>query len=283
MNFKELRQHFTTEISDLFSHEESLSLFYNILEHLTGWKRSDYMMNSSESVEMFQQTAFLEFGKELKGGKPIQYVLGETFFYGLKFFVNQDVLIPRPETEELVQWILDEYPQSQASQEISILDVGTGSGCIAVSLQKKISLADVSAMDVSKSALEVASKNAEFNGVRLNLIQADILAYKSDIHYDIIVSNPPYIRNEEQKEMHENVLGFEPHLALFVENKNPLVFYKAIADFALTNLNTNGNLFFEINESFGQEMIDMLDVKGFKNIELKKDMQLKDRMICCTK
>jgi release factor glutamine methyltransferase len=281
MNFKELRQQFTTEISEIFSDNESSSLFYIILEHLMGWKITDYIINSSGSVSIPQQTAFFKFARELKKGKPIQYILGETFFYGLKFSVNQEVLIPRPETEELVELILEKYRYPKALEQLSVLDIGTGSGCIAISLKKNRIIWDVSAIDVSKTALEVAVKNAESNHVIVTFIQADILKYKSNFKYDIIVSNPPYIKNEEQKMMQGNVLDYEPHLALFVTNEDPLIFYRVIAEFALLNLKDKGALFFEINESLGHEMIDILEKKGFKEIELKKDMQQKDRMICC--
>jgi len=197
------------------------------------------------------------------------------FFYGLPLKINEHVLIPRPETEELVDWVIKEVKHKKDS----LLDIGTGSGCIPIAIKKNLPAISVSAIDISAEALKVASANALINGTEVNFIEADILSYSSDEKYDVIVSNPPYIRELEKADMHENVLAHEPHAALFVSDENPLIFYKTISDFAYINLNPNGYLFFEINEFLWEETLKILIDKGFKNIELRKDMQGKDRMI----
>jgi release factor glutamine methyltransferase len=226
--------------------------------------------------------------EELMTGCPIQYILGETEFYGLTFKVNPSVLIPRPETEELVEWVLSSVGGGQLSVGSSqfaagrILDIGTGSGCIAISLKKHLPDAKVSAIDISPEALKTAKENAELNAVDVAFIEADILNFKSDIEnpkFEIIISNPPYVTLQDKIQMHHNVTGFEPHTALFVPQNDPLLFYKAIADFAANHLTDNGLLFFEINESYGQQVVELLAGKGFKNIELRKDMSERDRMI----
>jgi release factor glutamine methyltransferase len=220
---------------------------------------------------------------ELKTGKPIQYILGHTEFYGLTFNVNPSVLIPRPETEELVEWIIGAGRKAQGGwQQRRILDIGTGSGCIAISLKKNLPQFSVAAMDISPEALKTAKENAELNDVDVNFIQADILDLNSAFkipHSEIIVSNPPYVTLHDKIQMHTNVTDFEPHTALFVPENDPLIFYKAIADFAARNLETGAWLFLEINESYGKQIVELLTNKSFKNIELRKDMSGKDRMI----
>lgn len=220
---------------------------------------------------------------ELKTGKPIQYILGKTEFYGLPFHVNPSVLIPRPETEELVEWVLGSVSSSQLAVG-SLLDIGTGSGCIAVSLRKNLPVFKVSAIDISKEALQTAISNAKLNNVDIEFIEADILNPGSHIshltsHISVIISNPPYVTLHDKTQMHTNVTDFEPHTALFVPENDPLIFYKAIADYAAAHLTKNGLLFFEINESYGKETVELLNDKGFKSIELRKDMSGRDRMI----
>ena len=225
---------------------------------------------------------------QLKTGKPIQYILGKTEFYGLPFYVNPSVLIPRPETEELVAWVISSVGSSKlavGSRQLAaggILDIGTGSGCIAISLKKNLPNFKVSALDISKPAIQTAKENAIFNQVDINFIEADILNYKSEIEIpksEIIISNPPYVTVHDKAQMHANVTAFEPHSALFVPEDDPLLFYKAIAYFAATNLVENGLLFFEINESYGNEIVELLAGNGFKNIELRKDMSGRERMV----
>ena len=217
----------------------------------------------------------------LKTGEPMQYILGHTEFYSLTFKVNPSVLIPRPETEELVEWILSSVGSKQLTVG-SILDIGTGSGCIAISLKKNLPGFSVSAIDISTDALRTAGENAELNNTEVDFISSDILNPKLNIRnpkFKIIVSNPPYVTLDDKKQMHTNVTDFEPHTALFVPENDPLIFYKAIADFASKNLVTGGLLFFEINEAYGEQIVELLNDNKFKNIELRKDMSCKDRMI----
>ena len=216
----------------------------------------------------------------LQDNEPFQYILGNEEFYGLNFKVNKNVLIPRPETEELVEWIIE--TSNKLDENIKILDIGTGSGCIAISLNKNLKKAEIYACDVSNKALEIANENNKILKANVKFFEQDILKkelWKNKETYDIIVSNPPYIPNSEKRLMHENVLNFEPNIALFVENKEPLVFYNTIADFALLNLKMNGFLFFECNEFNAKEVVKLLEKRKFKNIELRKDLSGKDRMI----
>ncbi|MBG6233747.1 release factor glutamine methyltransferase [Pedobacter sp. CAN_A7] len=280
MNFKALKQHFIEKIASVYDVEEASSIFYLAMESISNWNRSQAMLNQLEEVQPLEQERYLQVIEKLNNGLPIQHILQEAYFYGLQFVVNADVLIPRVETEELVQWIVDEV---DSGGKKAILDIGTGSGCIAVSLKKHFLQSTVYAMDVSIEALEVARKNALANHAAISFISGSILGYQSDLMFDVIVSNPPYIKEDEMAAMQPLVLDHEPHQALFVTNENPLLFYKAIADFALTNLHENGYLFFEINEYLGPETVQILRDKGLRNIVLRKDMQGKDRMICCRK
>jgi len=245
---------------------------------------------------------------DLKKQKPIQYILGETEFYGLPFLVNENTLIPRPETEELVELIIKQNSKSEIPPEpkvngaklnskLKILDIGTGSGCIAISLVKNISNVEVYAIDISEEALETAKKNAQINQVEIHFIQADILKInnleqlptsnpklethnpKLETQFDIIVSNPPYVRNLEKQEINPNVLEYEPHLALFVEDDDALLFYRKIAQLALKSLSPNGRLYFEINQYLGKETVELIESFGFKNVVLHKDIYGNDRMI----
>jgi release factor glutamine methyltransferase len=218
--------------------------------------------------------------QELKKEVPIQYLLGKTNFYGLDFEVNENVLIPRPETEELVEWIVKENAKTDKTKTLKILDIGTGSGCIAVSLAKNLPNAKVYAIDVSKKALETAKRNAINNKVEVTFLLNDVLELEElPYDFDIIVSNPPYVRHLEKEEIKKNVLDYEPHLALFVEDHDALIFYKKIATLAQDNLFKNGQLYFEINQYLGKEMIDLLEEMEFKNIELRKDIYDNDRML----
>lgn len=277
MNFKALKHQFVQDIVKDYGPEEALSIFYMAVEKVSGWTKSKFIFNQEAEVDAIEIEHYFFIIKSLQAGQPIQYILEEAHFYGLIFSVNPSVLIPRPETEELVDWIM-----TTVNQPIhSLLDVGTGSGCIAIALKSNLIATDVFALDISAGAIAVAMKNAVHNKVQVHFMQENVLEYEGDLRFDLIVSNPPYVKEDEREGMRANVLDHEPHSALFVENKNPLIFYKAIADLALKNLNDQGYLFFEINEYLGQECMDMLVDKGFKDIVLKKDMQGKDRMIRC--
>jgi release factor glutamine methyltransferase len=255
----------------------SESKFYKELDHLYSREEIRILLKwisetNSPSSENYYQIAL----DELKLGKPIQYILGECEFYGLNFKVNNDVLIPRPETEELVDLIIGENKNSK----INILDIGTGSGCIAITLQKKLPLASVSAMDISENALALAKENALLNNVEINFLKDDALQldHLKYSKFDVIVSNPPYIANAEKNEMSNQVLDFEPHLALFVEDIEPLIFYDKISGFALSNLSPKGKLYFEINQNLSAETLKLLLDKGF-TAEIIKDINGNDRII----
>ena len=224
---------------------------------------------------------------ELAKYRPIQYILGKTEFYELQFELTPDVLIPRPETEELVDWIVCEYENQISNTSLSIIDIGTGSGCIAVSLKANFPNSDVWAVDVSEPALSVAMRNAAKNNVEINFIQRDVL--KDDLtclgceSFDIIVSNPPYVTSSEKSQMQPNVLEYEPHNALFTPDDDPLIFFKRIAAFGIKNLKDSGMIFFEINEAYHKEVADILKQQGFSDISLRKDINGKWRMISARK
>lgn len=280
MNIKDYRTQFIQELLPIYDLGEAESFFYLILEEKKQLKRIDLALNPDLSFSEKEIQSWNLILNQLKKEKPIQYLLKKTSFYGLDFELNTDVLIPRPETEELVEWIVSSQKSKVKSQKLKILDIGTGSGCIAISLAKNIPNAEVFAIDVSEKALVIAQKNAEINDVDITFIQDDILeTLDLEQQFDIIVSNPPYVRELEKKEIKKNVLENEPHLALFVDDNDALIFYRKIAELAQKNLNPEGQLFFEINQYLGGEMIDLLTKMNFKNIELKKDIYANDRML----
>jgi len=232
-------------------------------------------MHDSEAIKKNVQSKINVIIERLLRHEPIQYILGETEFFGLRFIVKPDVLIPRNETEELVQHIIYENPSFNGN----ILDIGTGSGCIAISLAKNINDAHVFACDISPKAIETAKKNAEINTINLDFFQYDVLSgHPPDTQYDIIVSNPPYITEHEKNIMKSNVLEYEPHTALFVPDSDPLIFYKAIADFADQSLSTYGVLWLEINEAFGAATCKLLSEHGFNAIVIN-DINGRERMV----
>ena len=280
MKIKEYRSYFIHELTPIFDEGEAESFFYLILENKHELKRIDLALQPNLTFSADQIKVWNVILEQLKQEIPIQYLLGKTSFYGLDFEVNPAVLIPRPETEELVDWIIKSNVAAQASKIIKILDIGTGSGCIAISLAKNIPDAQVFAIDVSAEALATAQKNAEINEVQVTFINKNILeTTELEQQFDIIVSNPPYVRNLEKQEIKKNVLDNEPHLALFVEDNDALIFYRKIAELAQKNLSENGQLFFEINQYLGQEMFELLEKMNFKNIELRKDIYDNDRMM----
>lgn len=286
ITIKDVFEDYRKQINGVYDANEIEAITLLVISEITGMSNASIKAFPERVLSEEQADRAKNVVAELKTGKPIQYIFGVTEFYGLPFKVNPYVLIPRPETEELVEWVLSEEGERQKvkGERLSVLDIGTGSGCIAISLKKNLSEADVSAIDISKGALETAKGNAELNNVEVNFIEADILSIRSEIQIqksDIIVSNPPYVTLEDKKQMHTNVTDFEPHAALFVPEHDPLLFYRAIAEFALDNLNSGGQLFFEINEALGKETVQLLTDKGFKNIELRKDMSGRDRMIFC--
>ena len=283
MLLKQYKTHFFDSLKNIQDEQEIESFFFILTEYLHNLKRVDLALNPNFELSDAEVEKWNIILADLQQEKPIQYITGEAWFYGLQFEVNENTLIPRPETEELVEWILNS-PITHHPSPITILDIGTGTGCIPISLKVNLPQANVSAIDVSEKALEVAKRNAASNKVEINFIQTNILeAEDLNQNFDIIISNPPYVRNLEKQEIKKNVLEYEPHLALFVEDTDALLFYRKIAQLALKNLSPNGLLFFEINQYLGKETVELLENLGFKNIELKKDIYGNDRMVKSTR
>lgn len=280
MLLKDYRTIFTQELTSIYDEYETESFFYIILEDFHHMKRVDLALNPDFELSPELLHQWENVVAQLKEQRPIQYILGETEFYGLPFYVNEHTLIPRPETEELVDWIIKESKVKSQKSEFKILDIGTGTGCIAISLAKNLPNAKVYAMDVSDKALAVAKRNAERNNVDIIFIHQSVLDTKDlGETFNIIVSNPPYVRNLEKAEIKKNVLEFEPHLALFVEDTDALLFYRKITELAKINLAENGQLYFEINQYLGKEMVELLEKNNLKDIELRKDIYGNDRMM----
>lgn len=292
MKALDLKLIFHKELDAIYGIDEVNSFFYMCMEHYLDIPKFQLTLEPEFTLSKTETDIFFNVLEDLKQQKPIQYILGETEFFGLTFNVNENVLIPRPETEEIVALILQNIKKEKLnSKKINILDIGTGSGCIAISLAKNLPNVDVYALDVSKEALKVAEQNAKLNKVKIKLIEANILELSKDSsfwedvasrqmgYFDIVVSNPPYVRNLEKQEIKPNVLDNEPHLALFVEDNNPLLFYKAITEFAVNNLKPNGELYFEINQYLGEETKQLLIDANFKALELRKDLSGNDRML----
>lgn len=275
MQIKSYQNRFKEVLSPLYDEMEAEQLFLIALEEIEGKSRIDLVMNPDLQTDKL--TTWDEVLADLQQEKPIQYIFGRAYFYGLTFNVNENTLIPRPETEELVEWIINSV---DADKPIRILDIGTGSGCIGITLAKELPNAQVTLMDVSPKALEMATHNAKENGVEVQAILQDVLALEQlPAQYDVIVSNPPYVRNLEKVEIKKNVLDYEPHLALFVEDDDALIFYRKIATLANDNLQEGGMLFYEINQYLGAETVALFQSLLFTAIELRKDMVGNDRMI----
>lgn len=278
MKPSELRTLYKKELREIYTSSEIDAIFFRVAEELTGQSRMLFSIGLDQEwpEEDLKKDLFILWLMQLKEAKPIQYILGETEFYGMRFFVNSHVLIPRPETEELVEWILEETPD----EPIQILDVGTGSGCIPVVLKSRLPKAEVSGLDFSKAALEVAQTNAEYHNLEVNFLEFDFL--KGDFNTvpraDIIVSNPPYIAECEAAQIDENVKRYEPSEALFVGDEDPLLFYRRIIEFSKTHLNPEGKIYVEINQHLAGET-ETLFKKHFKNVLLKKDISGNYRML----
>ena len=277
MTLKHIRQKYRESLKDLYPKEEIDSMFYLLLEHITGKTRllmavePDIMISGSEENRLVRSLA------ELMKEYPVQYLIGETEFLGRNFKVSEDVLIPRPETEELVNWIIS---QTDKKKELKILDIGTGSGCIIISLACALKESVCSATDVSDKALELAKNNAMIHGTDIDFLKQDVLTAKTlPGQFDLIVSNPPYVRQSEKAKMRGNVLKFEPDLALYVEDEDPLLFYRAIAKLAAQSLTTGGSLYFEINQYMEAETKSLLEDLKFSDIVTKKDLFGAPRMI----
>jgi release factor glutamine methyltransferase len=272
IKLKEIVNYFSSNLDGLYDDKESRSLAFWTIEYYFNLSRSNYLLSNDRQLSEKEEIFFLSVLKRLKNNEPIQYILGEVNFQGLVFKVSKDCLIPRPETEELVNWIL-EYNFN------SVLDVGTGSGCIAISIAKKTD-ANVKAIDICRKAIDIANNNAKINNISsINFEQMDVFSPNMIEKVDLLVSNPPYVLNSEKPLIHLNVLNYEPHKALFVDDENPLIFYEQIIRLSKQILNKNGLLFFEINEQMNKRLIDLLKEYNFINIEARKDLQNKPRMI----
>ena len=284
MTLNEARSILTKELNKVYDKDEVKNIIDLVLEHITGLPRIEQVKSKVPYLTCTQLEDLDSITERLKKNEPVQYVLGRAWFAGMKFKVNKNVLIPRPETEELVDWVVKESQKSIVNSQ-KILDVGTGSGCIPISLKKRLPDADVSALDVCGEALYIAAENAAELNVEVNFILLDFLDEEKWAelgNFDIIISNPPYVKQAEKNSMHERVISFEPHLALFVPDNDALLFYRKLAGFAIKHLNPGGSLFIEINEALGNEVVDLFKNTGFADIQLKKDMQGKDRMIKAT-
>jgi release factor glutamine methyltransferase len=277
MSLNDIKQALKKQLADQYESIELNPILSILTEHVTGWDQLQQALNKETELDESQILAFEQAAAELKAGKPIQYVTGKAWFMGEAYSVNEHVLIPRPETEELVDWIL-EYAEIKGTA-LRILDLGTGSGCIAIALKKALPDSKVSAIDISTNALKVAAENASLLNVEIDFVPLDILntAFLPD-QYDVIVSNPPYIPMHEMDNMEKHVAAQEPNIALFVPDEDPLVFYKAIARLAKLHLKPNGQLFFEIHFDQGDAMVKLLDEMHF-HAELREDLFGKDRMI----
>lgn len=279
MTMQEATYFLLNKLRTIYSEGEAGQITDWVMENLTGSKKAERMLYKNADITSKEEVLLRQYTERLLQHEPVQYILNESWFCGLRFYVDKNVLVPRPETEELVEWVVSncKFPVDQ----LRILDIGSGSGCISVSLKRRIRRAEVWGCDVSDAALAVAKKNAESLGTDVNFVQLDFLdstTWQLLPSFDIIISNPPYIPAKGKKDKQPNVLLHEPATALFVPDNDPLVFYKAIAEFGKTHLNKAGSVFTEIHESLGERTLEIFKSAGYKS-ELKKDMQQKDRMI----
>ncbi|GHU79040.1 release factor glutamine methyltransferase [Bacteroidia bacterium] len=283
-----------SQLRDYYPESEIKSFYYLIMESVCRLDKQSVLLGKDTQISPDEKLLIGKMIEDLKKFRPIQYILGETAFYGLKFKVNEHVLIPRPETEELVERIIHDEVKGERrrvkGERCRVLDVGTGSGCIAVTLAKHLPDAEVYALDVSEKALEIARKNAERNQVKVHFFQYDLLKdvafpfppftlHPSPFTFHLIVSNPPYVTPEEKKNMSKNVLDYEPHQALFVPQDKPLLFYERIAEMARNHLKKNGTLYFETSAIHGRDTAEMLKGKGFENVRLFRDIAGRERMV----
>lgn len=277
MNLQDLRSEFKTVLASIYTTTEIDSFFFWLLEEKLTWQKKDFFLKADQELSDIEITFFLEALRQLKNEKPIQYILGKAEFFGLTFEVNSHTLIPRPETEELVRWIIEDFKHLKQNN-LSIFEVGSGSGCIPISLATYFTNATLKSIDVSEDALVMAKKNALTNGVKVNFIQQDFLSLKQfDEQIDILVSNPPYVKMNEKQLMKKNVLSYEPALALFVEDDDPLVFYKQL--FHLAKQHSIPTTYVEINEFLANEMQQLAEKFSPKSVELKTDIFGKYRMM----
>ena len=279
MTIANFKNKFKTELSELYTDSETDFLYSVFIEKILGLNQIQQRIRSDQKLSDVNENQFQNILSELKTRKPYQHILGETEFYGLTFFVNENVLIPRPETEELLEMAIQKIQSSDFDvQDLKILDIGTGSGIIPLVLKKHFPNAEISSIDFSEKALEVAKRNAEFHQLEVNFIHADYLNFNLNENYDIIISNPPYIGIEEEIEIEDSVKGFEPTMALFSPTSDALIFYRKIAEDSIKYLNKNGLLFLEINQKLGEGTLELYQ-NVFSNAELIKDLSGNDRFI----
>ena len=281
MNIQQAYQQLLTQLYSVYDTREAANIGDMVIEKVTAQRKIDRITYRDIPVSDTQQTQLQQITADLLKNRPVQYAIGHAWFMNKMFQVNESVLIPRPETEELVDWIVKDISRYD-NKDLSVLDIGTGSGCIPISIKKQQPAVTVSAIDISESALQVAKVNSVEHQALIDFLHVDILdrsQWNELGQYDIIVSNPPYITQKEAEEMRSNVLDYEPSLALFVPDDNALIFYKTIAAFAKKHLKQQGKVYVEINESYGLQVIETFMKGGSKNVELKKDMQGKDRMV----
>lgn len=270
---------FQHELQELYDEDEIKAIFLVVVAEKFGLNRTNYQLRKTAIVNEADKAEVLSILQDLKKHAPIQYILNKADFYGEVFQVNKSVLIPRQETEELVDLIIKNH---KSSQNLKIIDIGTGSGCIPITLSKHLNNALVTTIDISKEAIKTAQENAKNLKTQVQFINADIFEWEyifSDLQYNIIVSNPPYITPGEKQHMNQNVLAYEPELALFIEESAPLIFYDVISSFALKHLVPDGDLYFEINQYLGAEMKELMVKKGFEQVKLIKDINGADRII----
>ncbi len=282
MTFQSAQQQLLATLAPLYDTREANAVAHLVMEHLTGKTKIERLLHPASVLTANEEAQLQAYIDQLSLHRPVQYVLGEAWFAGMKFHVNEHVLIPRPETEELVAWVMDDA--KQGSQQI--LDIGTGSGCIPITLKKGLPAASVTSIDIDTNALQVAQNNARALEAAIQLVELDFLNESRwnilPHNYDVIISNPPYIRAMESNTMAKHVLDYEPARALFVPDNDALVFYRKIADFASTHLNGHGNIYMEINEALGKEVVQLFEEKGYHAI-IKQDLQGKERMIKASK
>ncbi|NQY05789.1 MAG: peptide chain release factor N(5)-glutamine methyltransferase [Flavobacteriaceae bacterium] len=279
MTITQYRNTLQESLLGIYPKDEIDAFLFRLSESFLDLKRIDFNLSPDQVIPESKLSVLLEAIDFLKQEQPIQYIIGSTEFYGLEFKVNPTVLIPRPETEELVAWIIQDFKKRNKTEQLSILDIGTGSGCIPISLKRNLKNAKLSAIDVSQEALQVANENAALNTVSIEFIKSNILTTTSlPKQYDVIVSNPPYVRLLEKQEIKSNVLDNEPHLALFVEDDDALLFYRKISELAKGALRENGALYFEINQYLGKETKELVASFGFQ-VELKQDLFGNYRML----
>ncbi len=286
MIVNEVVELFRESLKRIYKEGELTQIIYLVFEQVNSFSKIDLILKRSELITVEEEEKFKSILSELEKHKPVQYVLGYAWFYGMSIKVNENVLIPRQETEELIDWIIKETrDEGRGTGEVlNILDVCTGSGCIAISLKKNLTKAKVTALDISEQALDVARENSQTHDTEIQFVETDILQQKTSpftLHhsFNIIVSNPPYVLESEKQQMKKKELDYEPHLAFFVKDQDPLLFYKSISEFAQFYLSAGGRLYFEINEMKGNEIVELLTRQGFSDVCLKKDLNGKDRMV----